>query len=802
MKKILFALLGVFFLLIVGFQIISHLYSPKYHGEIVLDELKSDADIFYDNYGIPHIYAENEHDAYFSLGFVHAQDRLFQMEMMRRVGSGTLAELLGEELLDVDKFFRTLGIPKHATWSNSLWESQIDTPWKDATDAYIAGVNSFIENGKLPIEYTLLGSKPRPFTSEDVHSIIGYMSFTFAMAMKTDPLVTKMVRTLAPSYLEVLSIHTLPSHHVIPNNYPKRTEEGKIQSDKLLSLLDKLPVPLLEGSNSWVISPQRTSSGEVLFLNDTHIGFAQPSVWYEAHIIYPDYSYYGNHLAGVPFGLVGHTRTHSYGLTMFENDDQDFYEEQVDPKNANQTIYNEGFAPIKSRIEKIPVKGKASIDFEIRETIHGPIMNDVIPEIGKLTANPVSSWWVYVLEPTRALEATYKLSHASHIQEMEAAVSLIHAPGLNVMYGDKQGNIAWWAAAKLPIRPKHVNSKVFLDGRTDGDEPEGWIPFEENPMSVNPEAGFVASANNQPDTLSNGIFYPGYYYPGDRWDRIAKVISAKTDWTQESIKELQLESINENHPINAKSMIEVVNPDLFKGYEPVRASLENWKGDHHLNNIAPTLYYKWLFHTLKLMMSDELGQEDFESFLNTFLYIRSVPTLLRTENSPWWNNVNTEQEETRREIIENALTISLEELKNQLGKNSKKWTWEKVVTLEHEHPLGAKKPLDRIFNVKAPVVEANEEAVNKLAFQLNGSGIYKVKSGPAMRIVLDFANVESSESILPTGQSGNLFSHHYKDQAEMYSTGQYRPQLMNESTIKKESRNNLKLKTKKDNHHP
>lgn len=793
MKKVLLVLILIFFIAIAGYQIVKYQHAPNYSGTIEMPGLQAEAEVYFDNFGVPHIYAGNEADAYKALGYIHAQDRLFQMEMMRRVGSGTLAEMLGEDLLDVDKFFRTLGIPKHAAWSTDEWLAEGPTPWKAATEAYIQGVNHFIQNGKLPIEYRLLGHQPREFTINDVHGIVGYMSFTFAIAMKTDPLITKMARSLSPDYLKVLSIHTLPEHHVIPNYYPERDPETKelILENSLQAMLEKLPVPLLEGSNAWVIAPSRTASGEVLFLNDTHIGFAQPSVWYEAHIEYPGFSYYGNHLAGMPFGLVGHTRHHSIGLTMFENDDQDFFEEQLNPNNPNETVYGDEFRPLSKRTESIPVKGKDPVEFEIVESIHGPIMNEVIPEIGKLTANPVASWWVYVLEPSRALEATWKMARANNIQEVEDAVRLIHAPGLNVMYGDKDGNIAWWATAKLPIRPDHVNSKIFLDGSNPADEPTGWIPFEENPMSINPPSGFVASANNQPDTLSNGTFFPGYYYPGDRWDRIAKTVTARNDWTQESIKDLQLEAINENHPISARSMMAVVDPGLFRNHEPVRAALENWNGSHDLDAIAPTLYYKWLYHTLHGMMADELGEEDFQNFIKTFLYIRSVPKLIQTADSPWWDNINTPGIETKKEIVETALKKSLEELKDQLGKDSQKWEWQKTVVLEHPHPLGAKKPLDRIFNVKAPPVTANEESVNKLPFTLNPDGIHRVNSGPAMRIIIDFANVEAAESVLPTGQSGNIFSPWYADQAEMYAKGQYRPMLMNESMIKNAAKGKL-----------
>lgn len=796
MKKLLFALLILFFISITGYVIVRYQFGPTYNGEIDMKGLSNETEVYFDDFGIPHIYAQTAEDAYMTMGYVHAQDRLFQMEMMRRVGTGTLAELLGEDVVDIDKFFRTLGIPKHAAWSTEEWNKEGDSPWKSATEAYIKGVNHFIQNGKLPIEYTLLGTKPREFTINDVHGIVGYMSFTFAMAMKTDPLITKMARQLEPDYLKVLSIHTLPEHHVIPNHYPTRNpSNGAIDlSPNLHDLLEKIPVPLLEGSNSWVISPSRTASGEVLFLNDTHIGFAQPSVWFEAHIEYPGFSYYGNHLAGLPFGLVGHSRHHSIGLTMFENDDQDFFEETLNPNNPNETVYGDGYKPLNKRIENIPVKGKDPVEFEISESIHGPIMNEVIPEIGRLTQNPVASWWVYTLEPTKALEATWKMARAENIQEVENAIRLIHAPGLNVMYGDKSGNIAWWATAKLPIRPEQVNSKIFIDGSNPSNEPLGWLPFEENPMSINPPSGFVASANNQPDTLSNGMFFPGYYYPGDRWNRIAKTVTSRNDWTQESIKQLQLEAINENHPINAKSMLEVIDANDFNGFEPARKALEEWDGSHDLDALAPTIYYKWLYHTLHGMMADELGEADFENFIQTFLYIRSVPNLIRTDNSPWWDNTHTTEIESKKEIVSKALKKSLAELKDQFGSNSADWKWEKAVVLVHPHPLGAKKPLDKIFNVKAPAVTANEESVNKLPFTLNPSGIYSVNSGPAMRIIIDFANVEAAESVLPTGQSGNLFSDYYSDQAELFAHGKYRPMLLNESFIKNQSKNKLSFK--------
>jgi penicillin amidase len=338
-------------------------------------------------------------------------------------------------------------------------------------------------------------------------------------------------------------------------------------NSKLTALLDKLPAPMLEGSNAWVISGSRTESGKVLFANDTHIGFASPSVWFEAHIEYPGYSFYGNHLAGIPFGLVGHSRHHSVGLTMFENDDQDFFEEKLNPANPNEIIVGDSIYPITTRTEVIQVKGQQPITFQIKETVHGPVINSVVKEIQAMTSNPVSSWWVYLLEPTRALEAVYQINHASNMQDVANAASLIHAPGLNIMYGDSLGNIAWWAAAKLPIRGTAVHPTIFADGSDPAAQPQGWYPFTENPQSINPESGFVASANNQPDSTRSGIFFPGYYYPGERWNRIAKTVTSKKDWTQESLEDLQLETINEKSIQNADFLLKQVAQGNFEKYE-------------------------------------------------------------------------------------------------------------------------------------------------------------------------------------------------------------------------------------------
>jgi penicillin amidase len=323
--------------------------------------------------------------------------------------------------------------------------------------------------------------------------------------------------------------------------------------------------------------------------------------------------------------------------------------------------------------------------------------------------------------------------------------------------------------------------------------PQGWYPFSLNPRSINPPSGFVASANNQPDTLQNGLLFPGYYFPGERWKQIADAINSKDDWTIQEMKAIQLEVVNTDHAQIAQIMLSQIPDFDFEGKERVKSLLENWDGNHELSSSIPTIYYKWLYHVLRLAMEDELGKEAFETYLGSFVMIRSNLPYIRNFDHPWWDKVNTPEKENASQIFSESLKITLQELEAQFGDNINSWDWEKAVILEHPHPLGSQKPLDKIFNVKTDPVPANDESVNKLAFKLNGEGIYKVTSGPAMRILLDFMDVDRSLSVLPTGQSGNRFSKHYRDQASLYTKGKYRYQLMDKNEIVESAKDSLIL---------
>ena len=300
--------------LVIGWLYIGSI-TPNYNETRALDGLDSDTEVLYDNYGVPHIYADNNVDAYRTLGYVHAKDRLWQMELLRRIAPGRLSEILGPATVETDKFFRQLQINKTTDAAVTRYQETTSPELQACVDAYLAGVNSYVDSNEKPIEFTILGIDKTHFDVYDIHNIMGYMAFSFAMAHKTEPVVSHIADQLGSAYLNALDIHVDTTTTMIESHVSEAL--AKNISTKAHEILDGLPHPALIGSNSWVISGDRTASGAVIFANDPHIGFSQPSVWYEAHIETPDISIYGNHLAGYPFAVMGHTPDWSVGCLLY-----------------------------------------------------------------------------------------------------------------------------------------------------------------------------------------------------------------------------------------------------------------------------------------------------------------------------------------------------------------------------------------------------------------------------------------------------------------------------------------------------
>jgi len=781
MKKILKVILIIIIVIALGLWYFVNSLKPQYSGNLKLKGLKDKVEVYYDTYGIPHIYAQNQHDAYIAFGYVHAQDRLWQMDVLRRIAPGRLSELFGKDLIQTDKFFASTGLKEAA--DESIKNLDKNTKQYKLTEAYLDGINQFIDNGPTPVEYYITGTKKQHFNIHDVYNVFGYMSFSFAMAQKADPFFTALKKNLDSTYIKELDLHPDPNTTLIHNNYQNISSPIAAVADKIAN---QIPTPFI-GSNSWVVGPSKSTTGKVLFSNDPHMSFAQPGVWYEAYIKTPNYEMYGYHLAGIPFPLLGHNHRIAYGLTMFENDDLDFYKETLNPNNKNQYKTTDGWKNFVVKTKIIKVKNGNDIKLKVRYSKHGPIMNDVIGTIKEKA--PIAMHWIYTQLPIKTLKAMYTMSHATNMQQFQKGAALIHSPGLNVMYGDADNNIAWWASAKLYRFNKGVNPKFILDGASGKDEPIRYLDFSKNPQAINPPWGYVYSANNQPDSIDGGYFYPGYYLPKDRAKRIVHLLENKDKFSRDDFKVMINDVISSETPDNASVLVKILeNQSALSAQEKqVLSIFKKWDGNNKKQAIAPTIYYKWLFKVMHKTFADEMGAEGFKEFMATDVAKRQESKQIQSEQSVWWDDVTTKNKtETRQDILLSALKETLSDLNKQLGANIKKWTWNRVHTLENVHAITIKAPfLSSYLNVGPFAVPGAREVINNLMFKLNDNGLYPVDAGPSTRRIIDFSDIDKSISILPTGQSGNPLSKHYKDQAEMYVKGQFRPMLMNKKIIKK-----------------
>lgn len=790
--KIALYFLGLVFLILLIAVVWLLKNKPDYSGSAALPGFSDSTVVYFDEFGIPHIYGSNEEDVFRALGYLQAQDRLFQMEMIRRASGGNLSEVLGSNLVEVDRYFRMLGFNRKAEEAAAAFEKNSAEKWNKTARAYLEGINAYIKNGRKPLDLVLLGIPQKEFTVKDMYLIVCYMTYNFQMAFRTDPLLARIEKEFGSEYVESLTSAYGDSPVVSFDSVSDGNSHHALSHFSTWDALDKLlPFPVWQGSNSIVIGAKKSASGKVLFENDTHIGHQQPAVWFEAHLEYPGFSFYGSFLSGFPFAAMGHTNRHAWGLTIFENDDLDFFKETVHPSDSNKVLRKTKWESLSIREEVIKVKGSADHVFNVRTSSYGPVCSDVIKDFSGLDADAVSLCWTFLREPVNLMEVTYGMAHAKSFEEFRQATSTLIAPGLNVLYGDAENNIAWWAAGKIIKRPASAKSFSLLDGASGEHDWLGYYDFSKNPQAENPTSGFVFSANQQPDSI-DGVLYDGYYLPDDRSLRIRELILLDSLLNSDDLKRIVSDIVNPRAKQICQLLLDYVPPPSDRDLpfvQNVYDELSNWEGSHQLADKAPVLYYIFLYKVLQSGLGDELGNQGLYTFLKTHVQKNSVIPLLKDSLSPWWDNTTTPTiRENAGDIVRGAYASMLEAIEQKIGTDPLAWAWNKWHTLEYNHPLGAKKPLDRIFNIGPFPIAGGLETVNNQSFQLTDTLPFKTNLGPALRRVVDFADPENSWSISPSGQSGRILSPHYQDQAEMYTKEEFRKEKMNRKEIQSTAR--------------
>ncbi|WP_253696838.1 penicillin acylase family protein [Bdellovibrio bacteriovorus] len=718
-------------------------------GQLKLEGLSAPVTITRDTFGIPHIKAQNKIDALRALGFVMASERLFQMELSRRMTQGELSEAFGDVAVTSDKLYRSLMIKpavermlKHeketGTFDERLWSEM---------EAYFDGVNQYVATRPLPFEMKTLGLKPRPFTPMDAYVMTGHMAYSFGIALKADPLMSELAKKLSEEQFQALRNNPLTAPLKIVSN-----------SLALPALTEGLFTPHFEGSNAWLIAPSRSQSGKSIFANDPHIGYALPAVWVEAHIQTPEFELYGHYLPLVPFAILGHNRHHAWGFTMSLSDDMDLYRETLDTEKKT-VLFNKKPVSYQEWNEVIKVKDGIDVTLPMIETPHGPLMD------GIFTEKNLALKWAFHRKENNPMKALRMMGEAKSMAEFESALKSATAPGLNVMYADAD-NIAWWIFGDIAVK-KNPNSDMLLDGASGDDEYLRLLEWNEKPHSVNPPSGFIVTANSRPESLPTNI--RGDFQADDRYQTIVKALSEKDVWNAEEFKALQTDNYNAFTPeILEKLLADLhLSPEENKKYEKALQDLKDWNHRSDISSTAASLYHQWNSDNIQLLLQ-KLSKEERQTFLNTPYAWQFYRRTILNETAPWWKDLK------RPEVITAGFKKAIEKVQNK--------TWGEIHTVEYIHPLGRTAPLNKVFNLGPyPIPGAYNEINNNKMRGMGGD--FKVVAGPSTRRIIDFASPQKSWGINPIGISGHMLSPFYKDQVHLFIEGKYREQWMDDKDI-------------------
>ncbi len=789
LAMVLCSLLGVLWLFWLAWT-----RQPLLDGKVSHEGLSDQVTVRRDNWGVPHIEAENEGDAFFALGYVMGQDRLFQMELLRRLANGRTAEVLGSRLVPVDALTRAFQLRSKAESTREVLQ-RIEPEFFALMVAFTDGINHRLAEEALPFEFAVLGMAAEPFSVVDCLSIGALLPITFADGLRGDPLKSLLqerlpdhdVSELFPGYHKetpVTIMETLEEARAfldgqIDGALPAPEAKASLVGlDALLGVLNPISErygPAL-GSNSWLLGPSRTKSGKAILANDPHIGFTNPSIWYEAQITLPDHELYGYYLPLVPLPLLGQNRHHAWGLTMFANDDVDLYRETFKEDDPSQVMYKGEWVTVECAEEVIHVRWGEDVPITLRRTPHGPVVTDLLKALFDYEGPDVSLSWVWQQVEYTDMVAFYKMGRATSYEEFAAAMPLVTSPGINVSYADVNDNIAWWAAGRIPVRPEHVDNKALLDGASGKDERLGFVPFAENPHLRNPPWGYIVTANNKSTVKPVGAVrdLEGYWQPGDRAGRIEERLAEQETWSLEELQAIQLDA----RALAAPDIIAVAVASLEGRELPAMESevfevLKGWDFEHGADAAGAAIYQLLCTMIMREALLDEMGETYFNTYGSLADHWNFFKWFMQTPESAFWDNTTTPEEENREEIITQAFREAVAYLEDTLGDEVDEWEWGALHQLEFTHPFGLVPGLGGIFNVGPFPVSGGAQQVNNMLY---GAGAlnFDVIAGPSTRRLVDFATPDQVYGILPTGNSGNFMSPHYDDQAELFIAGEYR----------------------------
>ena len=740
---------------------------PQTEGTISLDGPRAVIEILRDGYGVPHIFAASDRDAYFGLGFVHAQDRLWQMEMQRRTGAGRLSEIFGIRTVETDRALRVIGMYRAAQRN---WE-HLDPDAQAVYRAYADGVNAYLDSrtGSLPPEFVLLGVEPEPWAPADSLVWVTMMAWDLAANWRDELLRAQLATQLTSQQIAALWPGVEGGRASLPAGL------GAIYDELPLAVLAGLPLGggAVEGkgSNNWVVSGTRSAGGAPLLANDPHLDLTMPATWYLAHLSAPGLEVAGATLPGLPGLVVGRTERIAWGFTNTNPDVQDLFIERLDPADPTRYLTPDGPRPFETRTEIIRVDESEDVVVEVRETRHGPVISD-IDETARGVADAdhvLALAWTALAPDNRSGQAGLRIVRATNWSEFTEALRDFHAPQQNVVYADIEGNIGFIAAGRVPIRAGG-DGRQPVPGWSGAFDWIGTVPFEALPRAFNPASGRLVTANQRIVGEGYPYFITDDWAPPFRARRIAALLDGEAAHTRSSFAAIQSD-IRSEFAAALTPLLVARAGGADELARDVIAMLAGWNFEMAAERPEPLVFAAWERALVKALFADELGAM-FEAFW------AARPTLVLhtlANDDAWCDDVTTAQAESCAARVDLALEEALEELSTTYGRDPAAWRWGDAHRLTIVHRILGRVPIiSGMARLDLPT-GGGSYTVNAASYPLYGPAPYRQTAGPGYRAIYDMSPRGGSVFVQNLGQSGNPFSTHFDDLAPLWHTGAYLP---------------------------
>ena len=742
---------------------------PTVDGDQRLLGLHERAEVLRDTYGVPHIFAADDHDMIFLQGYVTAQDRLFQMDLYRRAAEGRLAEVLGEPGMESDRFMRTIGLGRAAELDLTVASPSA----RDDLQWFADGVNKFLEQHgeSLPVEFLILGYKPEPWRPVDTLSIAKLQLYDAAgnytqellRAGIAERLGTELLPTLMPDPGGLAALDQAAWAQVAPLLGPDSSVPG---AAALAEIVGGAGQGL--GSNCWALSGSRTRSGKPLLAGDPHLAVRNPGIWYEIAMTNGQLSLIGFSIPGVPGVVIGHNADVAWTFAYAYADTQDLFVERQDPKDLRSFEYQGRAVPATFIREPITVKGRSDpVIVDVAVTRHGPIITPVVT--GQKA--PLALRWS-ALDATKTFDAVRGINRARSFDEFRTAAADFSGAALSACYADTAGHIAYLLVGRLPDRPG--SGGMPMPGWTGAYDWRGLLPGSANPFVLDPPDGIVLNANNRPVGSASDVGWNGEWDPGFRYaylrtqlEQLRGADVAATSRLQNDYTSLPVARFRE--------AIDAARPTTAQGQQVQKIARE-WDGTLGVHSAGAAVYEAWIGQMSRLVFADKLGNALYDDYAAGGRMVYALHALMANTSSPFFVALGDPAVTGRDAMAGVALDEAAKELVRRLGSDVTKWHWGDLHTIAFEHPLSAARPLDIIFTV-GPVRRAGDGySPNNGAYSMKKP--YALTSHASERQIVDLADVDASVSIIPVGQSGQPYSRHWGDQTKMWAAGQTKPMAL------------------------